>query len=101
MAYWGWTQQAGVVRVISAIGLPIVAAALWYIFAVPDEPHRRGEAPVAVPGTVRLVLELALFAFAAWGLYNAGAKQLSWIMGVVVLVHYVISYDRVGWLIRQ
>lgn len=101
LAFWGWTQHAGVLRFVLTLGLPIAAAALWYTFAVPDEPQRGGEAPVAVPGSVRLVLELALFGFATWALYDAGATGLSWILGIAVLAHYVASYDRIAWLIRQ
>ena len=66
MAYWGWRQADGVLRFVLAIGIPLVAAALWGTFAVPDDPSRSGKAPVPVSGIVRLALELAFFAFAVW-----------------------------------
>jgi len=44
-----------------ALTLPIFAAAIWGIFAVPDDPSRSGNAPVIAPGLVRIVIELAFF----------------------------------------
>ena len=76
---------------MAAIGLPAAAAALWGIFRIPNDPK---PAPVATPGPIRLLLELGLFALAAWMLYDAGYAQLSWIMGIVVTLHYIVSYDR-------
>jgi hypothetical protein len=71
---------------------------LWGVFRVPNDP---GPAPVAIPGILRLVLELVYFALAVWALYDLGAIQLSWILGIVVAVHYAISYDRVIRLIKM
>lgn len=101
LAYWGWTQHEGLLRILLALGLPLVAAILWGTFAVPDDPSRSGKAPVPIPGIVRLLLELAFFGFAAWALYDAGNTVLSLILAVVVVLHYLVSYDRVAWLVRQ
>ena len=101
IGYWGWTQHDGFVRYLLAVGGPILAAIVWATFAVPDDPSRSGKAPVPVPGIIRLVLELALFAFAAWALYDAGNSLLALILAAVVLVHYALSYDRIAWLLRQ
>ncbi len=101
IGFWGWSQGEGVLRFVLAPGLPIIAAILWGTFAVPDDPSRSGKAPVPTLGSVRLLLELAFFACATWALYDVGAIQLSWILGIVVLVHYALSYDRIKWLIKQ
>lgn len=101
MVYWGWTQHAGWLRFILAIGLPLLAASVWGTFAVPNDPSRSGKAPIPIPGVVRLVLELIFFALAAWMLYDAGATLLGLGMGVVVIIHYAASYDRIAWLIKQ
>lgn len=101
IGYWGWTQHDGLLRFLLGIGAPLLAAALWYTFAVPEDRSRSGQAPVPVPGIIRLALELALFAFAAWALYDAGLTLLSLIMAALVIVHYAISYDRLAWLIKQ
>lgn len=98
MGVWGGRQADGWLRFILALGVPLIAAALWGVFRVPDDP---GSAPVAVPGVVRLALELVFFGFATWALYDIGATNSSWVLGIVVVVHYIISYDRIRWLITQ
>ena len=99
MGYWGFrTGQGAFMRFLLGSGVPLLAAVLWGVFRVPDDP---GSAPVAVPGVLRLILELAFFGFAVWALNDAGARTLGWALGLVVLAHYLISYDRVAWLIRQ
>ncbi len=101
MGIWGWKLSEGWPRWVLAICIPIVAAALWGTFAVPNDPSRSGAAPVAIPGFLRLVLELGFFAFATWALYDLGYLKLSWAMGIVVVLHYLVSYDRILWLLSQ
>jgi hypothetical protein len=101
LGWWGWKQGEGVFRFMLALGIPILAAGLWGTFAVPDDPSRSGKARVPVPGIVRLVLELAFFAAATWSLVAIGPTALAWIYGIVVIIHYALSYDRILWLIRQ
>ena len=55
----------------------------------------------ALPGIFRLAFELALFALATWALYDVRLTPLSWILGVVVVIHYIASYDRMVWAIVQ
>jgi hypothetical protein len=98
MGYWGWHSGEGWLRWLLMLGVPLVAVVLWGTFRVDNDP---GKAPVRVPGVVRLTLELAYFAFAIWALYSAGAIHLSWIFGLAVVVHYLLSYDRILWLVRQ
>lgn len=95
---WGWQQRGDRLRFVLALGVPLIAAVLWGTFRVPGDP---GSAPIVVPGVLRLALELALFAFAIWALYDVGAIRSSWILGIAVVLHYVTSYDRILWLITQ
>ena len=74
---------------------------MWGAFAVPNDPSRSGTAPIAVPGILRLAIELAIFVFAIWTLYDLEYTKLSWIMGIIVAIHYITSYDRILWLIAQ
>jgi len=101
LGWWGWNQGEGILRFVLALGIPFLAAVLWGTFAVPDDPSRSGEARVPVPGIVRLVLELAFFVAATLSLFAVGVTTLGWIYGIAVLIHYVVSYDRVMWLVRQ
>lgn len=101
LVVWGWTQHEGFWRFAWAIGLPILAAAAWGTFAVPDDPSRSGKAPVAVPGLVRLLLELAIFAAAVWAFLASDWNQAGVALAVLVLLHYATSYDRILWLLRR
>lgn len=98
---WGWKQNDGWLRFVLAFGIPILLAAIWGTFAVPDDPSRSGEAPIVTPGVIRLGIELCFFAFAAWAIYDMKFNKLSLVFGVVVAVHYLLSYDRITWLISQ
>ena len=100
VGYWGWTQHSGVLRYVLTIGSPLIAALLWGIFRVANEPNS-GPPVIAVPGVVRLVLEIILLGFAVWALYDAGAAVTAAVFGIVLLVHYGISYDRIAWLLRH
>ncbi|MCP4140924.1 MAG: YrdB family protein [Chloroflexi bacterium] len=99
--YWGWTQHEGLMRFALVIGLPLLAMVLWGTFAVPNDPSRSGNAPVPITGIIRLILELVFFGVAVWFLFDAG--QITWakVLGVVVLIHYLISYDRIIWLLKK
>ena len=104
LGIWGWQQgKEGAVwfSYALAVGLPIIAAVVWGIFNVPDDPSRSGKSPVVVPGIIRLTIELIFFALATWALYDLGLTRLSGIFGVVVFIHYIVSYKRIFWLIKQ
>jgi len=101
IGYWGFAQHSGIWRFLIGIGGPVIAAAIWGTFAVPDDPSRSGKAPVPVPGVLRLIIELSLFGFAVWALYDAGSSMLALIMASITVIHYALSYDRVAWLLRQ
>lgn len=98
MGYWGWTQHDGIERWLWAIGLPLLAAVLWGTFAVPNDPSRSGQAPVPIPGIIRLLLELAIFATAVILLILSQQRTFALALAVVVLLHYALSYDRILWL---
>lgn len=97
-ATWGWQQGQGWQRWTLAVGLPLVAAAVWGIFRAPNDP---GPATVAIPGLVRLLIEAVFFGLAVWALYDLKAEKWSWAMLAILLIHYAVSYDRVIWLVKQ
>jgi hypothetical protein len=98
---WGWGRASGPLRYLLAIGLPVAAAAVWGAFRTSDDPSASGRAPVPVPGAVRLTIELAILGCAVWCLVDASAVTVGVVFGVVVLLHYAASYDRITWLLRQ
>ena len=97
LGIWGWNAFDGPLNVVAAIGVPLAAAAVWGAFRVPNDP---GPAPVAVPGPVRLVIELCFFAVAVVLLYAAGQQLPALVLGGLVVLHYAIGYRRIEWLLR-
>jgi hypothetical protein len=101
LGWWGYRFDHPIWRWVLALALPIAAAALWGVFAVPDDPSRSGNTVVATPGWARLILELAFFAAAVFVLHHRNAPWLSLVLGTLVVLHYAASYDRIAWLLRH
>lgn len=94
----GWTIGTGPWRWVLVVVLPLIAAVMWGTFRVPDDP---GNAPVAVPGVVRLALEVVVLGGGAVGLGLAyGGWAAGWYVAVTVF-HYVVGFERVRWLLEQ
>ena len=101
VGFWAWKSFDDPLQYILGIGLPILMTIIWGTFAVPDDPSRSGKAPIPVSGLVRLLLEFMFFALAVWALYDLKQDKLSYILGGIVIIHYLISYDRISWLLSQ
>jgi hypothetical protein len=79
----------------------LAAVLVWGMFTAPDNPSRSGKAPTAVPGWLRLALELVIFGLASWALLRAGKPFISLLLVILVLLHYFLSADRIRWLIYK
>ncbi|GAA1640436.1 YrdB family protein [Nocardia ninae] len=97
---YGWRAFDSPWKFLLVVLLPLAAAALWGTFAVPGDPSRSGEAPVSVPGAVRLAIELVVFFGGAAALWAAGLPRWALIFGGVLVVYQVLAYDRVTWLVK-
>ncbi len=85
---------------VPAITLPVVAAVMWGRFNVPGDKSRSGQAPVAVPGSVRLMIELAIFGIAVVALSFASPVAAG-VLGAAVAIHYLLSLGRIRWLVAN
>lgn len=101
MGLWGWRFGAGGWGIVLAGGLPLLAALVWGVFAVPGDPSRGKDGLVAVAGTIRILIEAAFFGFATWAFYDAGEMGPAIGLGIAVIVHYGLSLDRLNWLRKQ
>ena len=99
--YWGWHASPGPLRYLLALGLPLIAAAIWGTFRVPEDSSHSGKAPIPIPGALRLLLEFAFFSLAVFLLLTSGKEGLGLIFGGAVFIHYLLSYDRIFWLLKQ
>lgn len=99
MGIWGWHLNDTWFRYLLVAIVPVFAAIVWGTFAVPNDPSRSGKAPIKVPGALRLGLEFVFFVFAIWIFFDLEYTRLMWIMCSTVFLHYVLSYDRIKWLL--
>ena len=74
---------------------------IWGVFAVKDDPSRSGKTVVQTPGILRLLLELGLFGVAAWMMLDLDYSLIALIFGLIVAIHYFVSFDRIAWLLKQ
>ena len=98
---WAWNTFNDWQGWVIAILLPFSMAIIWGVFAVPGDPSRSGSAPVPTHGIVRLAIELLLFGGMVGALYDLGWSGTAIILGLITLIHYLTSYDRVLWLINS
>ena len=98
---WGWKLGEEWTRFLWASLLPILLMTVWGVFAVPDDPSRSGNAPVPISGWLRLVIELGIFTCASWALFDLGFFKTAFIFAIICLLHYLVSYDRILWLLKQ
>ena len=102
-AYWGWAW-GDPWRWPLAIGLPLVAAVIWGTFRTPGDSSAGQKTPVEVHGIIRLSIEMTFFGLAIVALFTAqGAGSRAELTGAIltllVMLHYVLSWDRVMWLL--
>ncbi len=100
MGYWGFEKGDGAGRYALMIGVPLVSAAAWGIFAVEGDPSRSGTTVVHTPSILRLALEVGFFTFSTWAIQDVGAKPLAIGFGGAAVFHYAVSYKRVLWLLH-
>jgi hypothetical protein len=99
--YWAYKTIGQWPKYLLMLLVPVIIATIWGVFAVPSDPSRSGKTVVAVPGLVRLVIELAVFGFGTWCIYKTMPGNYALIFAVLVIFHYAISYDRIFWLLKR
>jgi hypothetical protein len=98
---WGRKAASGWWGILAAIGLPVFFAVVWEVFAVKGDPSRSGKTVIPTKGVVRLILEILFFGLAALAFFDLGFNVAGLALSILVLIHYVFSFDRVLWLIHQ
>lgn len=101
LGWWGWSLTDGWIRIVLAVLFVVAAAGIWGTFAVPDDPSRSGQAPVPVRGWVRLLIELLMFCGGVIGLIVAEQTPIGIALLMGVVIHYLLSLDRIRWLLER
>ena len=96
-----WRFADGSWRWIAVVAAPLVAAVVWGVFNVPGDPSRSGNAPVPVPGALRLILEWAILLGGAGAFYAAGNTSTGLAISGLVILHYAFWPERIGWLLQH
>ncbi len=100
LASAAWKLGSGPTRWIGVVIVPVTAAIIWAMFNVLEDPSRSGAAPVEVNGWVRLILELAILGGGAAAVAFAARPELGIGLGLTILAHYLVSLDRIEWLVQ-
>src|SRR4051812_39264078 len=84
--YWGFAVPDGLTpKLLFGLGLPILAAVLWGVFASP-------KATVVLPGPATVAFQLVWFGAAAVVLGLAGRVTLAVVLAVLVTVNRVLQW---------
>ncbi len=94
------SATSGPLAWVLAITSPLGAAVVWGTFNVPGDRSRSGQALVAVSGSIRLVIEFGVFA-AGVVLGSFASPVGAGLLGVAVVIHYLLSRDRIRWLLAH
>lgn len=97
---WAWQEVSGPLRIPVVIVLPLLVAVLWGVFATAGA-QVTGTTVVATPGPVRLLLEMVVLWGAVAALLQIGAGIAAAVMGTVLVVHLVLTRDRIRWLLAN
>jgi hypothetical protein len=82
-AWWGWNASSGIaLRLVLAIGLPVIAAVLWGLFAAPTANYGN---PV-----ITTVVKVAFFGLAGLALWTLDHQVLATVFVLVVAANLVI-----------
>jgi hypothetical protein len=80
LAYWGFRSGDGTLRhIVLGIGAPLLAAVYWGLFLSP-------KATFSLAPSLKLVLEIVVFALAIAALYASGQHVLAIIFAVVAII---------------
>lgn len=104
LAGWGifaYRSFAGIKGIVAVVVTVLVLAAIWGVFNVPDDPSRSGNAPVVVPGWLRLMIELIILFGGAYALYLTGYARIGVLVAALIVVHYLWGYERIAWLLSR
>ena len=84
VGYWGFkTHSIWTTKIIFGIGLPVLIAAVWGLFAAPKAPYH-------LTGVAHIVLSLILLGSGAIALFASGRANLGWIYTIVLITNQIL-----------
>lgn len=102
LGYFGYNlSDTTLIRLFLAVLLPVVAMGMWVVFRTPGDESAGKEGIVPVPGWVRLLMEITLFLVAAAGAWWAGSRIAAETLLTFTALHYLVTWQRVRWLLQN
>ena len=104
LASWGgagWQLAAGWSRAVWMIALPLAAAVLWGTFRVAGDRSAGSDGAVAVPGRMRLLVEIVVLFGAAAAIGVAWRPWSGIALAGLVAIHFGATARRVRWLVTR
>ena len=95
---WGSTFISGWPSFYMGVFCSFLFMLIWGLFNVPGDPSRSGKAPIAIPGKLRLILELLLFIWATVALENVAGMSFGIVYFVAVVAHNIHIKERTVWI---
>lgn len=96
-----WSGATGAWRyaaVVGGLGIVILA---WGLFRVPGDPSSGRNTPVPISGSLRILIETAVFSAGALGYASAGWTPWAVGLGIATAIHYGMSHKRIRWLLTR
>jgi hypothetical protein len=86
LGYWGFQNgNSTIMKFVSGITIPLLIALVWGAFGSP-------KAPLQLPKSFHMILELVLFGLPAVALYAANKPNLACIYLLVVVFNRILMY---------
>ncbi|QTL52444.1 YrdB family protein (plasmid) [Priestia aryabhattai] len=85
LAYWGSQTGKGSMRVLLAIGSPLIVAVVWGVFGSP-------RSHVQLSTSMHMLLELLVFGLPSVALYTSGKHSLAIIYITVAIINRILMY---------
>lgn len=100
IGWWAWERlDGGIIGAVAALAAVAASTSVWGIFKTPGEPTA-GPPVAAVPGWLRLLLELAIYAAASAALWSAWSRAASETLMTALALHVAVTWERHWWLLR-
>lgn len=102
IARLGWhLGDGGAMGLALAALMVAIAGAVWGIFRTRGFVPNGSDPVVAIPGFIRLALELVFFAIASWGLWVSGWQLAGIVMLLCIVLVYAATRERTIGLVRN
>jgi hypothetical protein len=81
-------------RLMLAAAFVLVASGVWTLFRTRGFVPSGGEPVVAIPGPVRVLIEVGFYVFGAWGLWVSGWEVAAVVFAISVVIVIIALRDR-------